>query len=109
MRTVPFVSVAAVGFLIALCFIWAYSLKLEHRANRLVGVCYEFSERGNPPTLEEIRHVFGSDLQQLGPCSNEGCGYEVDVSSSLLHALRVTPYTNLRAQFWEKRGIMQSN
>jgi hypothetical protein len=74
-----------------------------------VRVCYEFSERGKPPSLEEIRNVFGSDLQQLGPCSNDGCGYEVNVSNGLLHAFHLVPYTNLRTQFWEQKGIMQSN
>src|SRR5579864_2869401 len=109
MRKVRFVIVAAVGSLIALCIIWAYSLELEHRANRLVRVCYEFSERGNPPSLEEIRNIFGSDLKQLGPCSNDGCGYEVNVTNGLLHALHLAPYTNLRTQFWEEKGVMQSN
>ena len=110
MRKVRFVTIAAVCSLIAgLCFIWAYSLELEHRANRLVRLCYEFSERGKPPSLEEIRNAFGSDLQQLGPCSNDGCGYEVNVSNGLLHAFHLVPYTNLRTQFWEQKGIMQSN
>lgn len=110
MRKVRFVIIATVCSLIAgLCFIWAYSLELEHRANRLVRACYEFSERGKPPSLEEIRDVFGSNLQQLGPCSNDGCGYEVNVSNGLLHAFHLVPYTNLRTQFWEEKGIMQSN
>ena len=109
MRKVRFVIIAAVCSLIALCFIWAYSFELEHRANRLVRVCYEFSERGKPPSLEEIRKIFGSGLQQLGPCSNDGCGYEVNVSNGLLHAFQLVPYTNLRTQFWEQKGIMQSN
>jgi len=110
MRKVRFAIIAGVCSLVAgLCFIWAYSLELEHRANGLVRVCYEFSERGKPPSLEEIRNVFGSDLQQLGPCSNDGCGYEVNVSNDLLHAFHLAPYTNLRAQFWEEKGIMQSN
>ena len=110
MREVRFAIIAAVCSLIAgLCFIWAYSLELEHRANRLVRVCYEFSERIRPPSLEEIRNVFGSDLQQLGPCSNDGCGYEVNVSNGLLHAFYLVPYTNLRTQFWEEKGVMQSN
>ena len=72
-------------------------------------VCDEFSERIRPPSLEEIRNVFGSDLQQLGPCSNDGCGYEVNVSNGLLHAFHLVPYTNLRTQFWEEKGVMQSN
>jgi len=110
MRKVRFAIIAAVCSLIAgLCFIWAYSLELEHRANRLVRVCYEFSERIRPPSLEEIRNVSGSDLQQLGPCSNDGCGYEVNVSNGLLHAFHLVPYTNLRTQFWEEKGVMQSN
>jgi hypothetical protein len=110
MRKVRFAIIAVVCSLIAgLCFIWAYSLELEHRANRLVRVCYEFSERGGPPSLEKIRNVFGSDLQQLGPCSNDGCGYEVNVSNGLLHAFHLVPYTHLRTQFWEEKGVMQSN
>jgi hypothetical protein len=110
MRRVRFAIITAVCCLITgLCVIWAYSLELKFRANRLVRVCYEFSERGKPPTLEEIRNALGSDLQQLGPCSNDGCGYEVNVSNGLLHAFRLVPYTNLRSQFWEEKGIMQSN
>jgi hypothetical protein len=109
MRKVRFVIIAAVCSLIALGFIWAYSFELEHRANRLVRVCYELSERGKPPSLEEIRNVFGSYLQQLGPCSNDGCGYEVNVSNGVLHAFHLVPYTNLRTQFWEQKGITQSN
>jgi hypothetical protein len=102
--------IAAACCLIAgLCFIGAYSFELQHRANRLVRICYEFSERGKPPSLEEIRTAFGSDLQQLGPCSHDGCGYEVNVSNGLLHTLRIAPYTNLRTQFWEEKGGMQSN
>src|SRR5258706_10590220 len=106
MRKVRFVIIAALCPLIALCFIWVYSLELEHRANRLVRACYKFSARGKPPSLEEIRNIFGSDLQQLGPCSSDGCGYEVNVSNDLLHSLRLVPYTNLRTQFWEEKGIM---
>ena len=110
MKKVRFVIIATVCCLmVGLCFIGAYSLHLEHRANRLVRVCYEFSERGKSPSLEEIRNVFGSDLQQLGPCSNDGCGYEANVSNGLLHALHLVPYTNLRTQFWEEKGVMQSN
>ncbi len=110
MRKVRFAIIAAVCSLIAgLCVICAYSLELEYRANRLVRVSYEFSERGKPPSLEEIRNVFGSDLQQLGPCSNDGCGFEVNVSNGLLPAFHLMPYTNLRTQFWEEKGIMQSN
>lgn len=102
--------IASVGSLIlGLCFIWAYSLELEHRANRLVRACYELSEHGRPPTLAEIRKVFGSDLQQLGPCSNDGCGYEVNVSNGMLYALHLVPYTNLRTQFWDAKGVMQSD
>lgn len=102
--------IAAVCCLIAgLCFLGAYSLELQRRANRLVRISYEFSERGSPPSLDEIGKAFGSDLQQLGPCSNDGCGYEVNVSNGLLHAFHLVPYTNLRTQFWEQKGIMQSN
>jgi hypothetical protein len=110
MKKIRFVIIATVCCLIVgLCFIEAYSLHLEYRANRLVRVCYEFSERGKPPSLEEIRNVFGSDLQQLGPCSSDGCGYEANVSNGLLHAFHLAPYTNLRTQFWEEKGVMQSN
>src|SRR5215470_5612291 len=110
MRKVRIAIIAAVcSLIIGLCIIWAYSLELEHRANRLVRVCYELSKRGIPPGLEEVRNVFGSDLQQLGPCSNDGCGYEVNVSNGVLHALHLAPYTNLRIQFWEVKGVMQSN
>ena len=110
MRKVRFAIITAVSSLIAgPCVIWVYSLELEYRANRLVRVCHEFSERGKPPSSEEIRNVFGSDLQQFGPCSNDGCGYEVNVSNGLLHAFHLVPYTNLRTQFWEEKGIMQSN
>jgi hypothetical protein len=110
MRKVRFVIIAAIcSLVVGLSFIWAYSLELEHRANHLVRVCYEFSERVKPPSLEEIRNAFGSDLQQLGPCSNDGCGYEVNVSNGLLHAFHLVPYTNLRTQFWEQKGVMQSN
>jgi hypothetical protein len=102
--------IAAVSCLIAgLCFLWAYSLEVQHRANRLVRICYRFSEHGKAPSLEEIRKAFGSDLQQIGPCSHDGCGYEVNVSNGLLYRLRIAPYTNLRTQFWEEKGIMQSN
>jgi hypothetical protein len=110
MRKVRFAIIAAVCCLIAgLGFLESYSLDLEHRANRLVRASYEFSERGKPPSLEEVRNVFGSDLQQLGPCSNDGCGYEANVSNGLLHAFHLVPYTNLRTQFWEEKGVMQSN
>ena len=110
MRKVRFAVIASVCSLIAgLCFIWAYSLELEHRADRLVRFCYELSQHGTPPSLEEIRNVFGSDLHQLGPCSNDGCGYEANVSNGVLYALHLVPYTNLRAQFWQEKGIMQSN
>jgi hypothetical protein len=110
MRKSRFVIITAVCWLITgLCFLHAYSLHLERRANRLVRVSYEFAERGKPPSLDEIRNAFGSDLQQLGPCSHDGCGYEVNVSNRLLHTLHLAPYTNLRTQFWEVKGIMQSN
>ena len=110
MRKARVAIIAAVCSLAAgLYIIWGYSVKLEHRANRLVRVCYEFSEPRKPPSLAEIRDVFGSNLQQLGQCTHEGCGYEMDVSNDLLHALHVVPYTNLRAQFWQEKGIMKSN
>jgi hypothetical protein len=110
MRKIRFVIITAVCCLIAgLCFLQAYSVHLERRANRVVRASHEFAERGKPPSLDEIRNAFGSDLQQLGPCSHDGCGYEVNVSNRLLYKLRLAPYTNLRTQFWEVKGIMQSN
>src|SRR4051794_19586316 len=91
------------------CLLEVYSLRVKQRANHLIRATYEFSERRNPPRLEEIRQAFGSALQQLGPCTRDGCGYEVNVSNRLLYRLHLAPYTNLRTQFWEEKGVIQSN
>jgi hypothetical protein len=110
MRIARFTIIAALCCLVAgLCFLEAYSLLIRRRADYLLRVDYEFAQRGKPPTLDEIRKAFGSDLQQLGPCTQDGCGYEVDLSNRLFHALHVAPYTVLRLQFWEQKGVMQSN
>jgi hypothetical protein len=109
MRKSRLIVAAVCCLIVGLCFLGTYSLELQHRANRLVWICHQFSQRGKPPSLKEVREAFGSDLQQLGPCSHDGCGYEVNVSNGLLHTLHITPYTNLRTQFWEEKGIMQSN
>lgn len=110
MKKLRIAIIAATCCLVAgLCFFEAYSLSVRHRANRLILISREFSQRGKPPTLGEIRSAFGSDLQQLGPCTYDGCGYEANLSNRLLHALHLAPFTELRTQFWEEKGVMQSN
>jgi len=93
-------AVGALGF---------YSYELKRRADNLVRISYELSERENPPTVEEVRQQLGSSLTQPKPCIPDGCGYDVLISNRILSRLHLAPYTALRSSFWATNGIIQSN
>src|ERR1700731_1728917 len=100
---------AALIALLAICTLGIYSCELKPRADYLVRTSYELSQRDNPPSVEEVRQRFGSDLKQPSPCMSDGCGYDIVISNRLLAALYLAPYTALRSEFWAKNEVMQSN
>jgi hypothetical protein len=100
---------AALIALLAVCALGIYSRELKQRADYVVRTSYELSQRDNPPTVEEVRQRFRSNLNQPNPCTSDGCGYDFVISNRVLAALHLVPYTALRSEFWAKNEVMQSN
>lgn len=105
-RLSVFVAVLAVLSVAAMCI---YSYRLRRRADDLVRSAYEFSQKREPPTVEEVRQRFGNALEQPSPCTANGCGYQVLLSNRVLAVPRLTPYAVLRSSFWAKDGVIESN
>jgi hypothetical protein len=55
----------------------AYSRWLKRNTDKVVRASYEFSQLESPPTIEDLRNRFGTELKQSAACSTSGCGYEV--------------------------------
>jgi hypothetical protein len=86
-----------------------YSYRLKFRADRLVRVSDELSRQEYPPTLDEIRQQFGTELKQPDPCTPSGCGYEIILSNRLLAEIHMAPFTALRSYFWVRDGVLDGN
>src|SRR5580700_5534776 len=50
--------------LAAVCTIGVYSYQLKRSANDVVRIAYELSQKGKPPTTQEIQQRFGKALKQ---------------------------------------------
>lgn len=92
--------------LVAGCAITVYAGHLRREASRLVHIVYEFSNRGNPPTIADLRERLGNSLKQSAPCIENGCGYEVRLTNQLLAVLHLAPFSVLRATFWTTNGVL---
>jgi len=95
--------------LLSLGALGIYSHQLKRSADKVVRVSYELSQREHPPTLDEIRQQFGSQLKQPDPCQASGCGYEVTLSNRVLADIHVAPYRALRSYFWAKDGVLEGS
>jgi hypothetical protein len=82
---------------------------LKGQADHVVNIAYELSLSANPPTIQELRRRFGSELRQPDPCAADGCGYDLFVSNRPLAAARLVPYAALRSYFWVKNGVVYEN
>ncbi len=103
---------AALGVLLALLVVIAlviYSNRLKHRAENVVRISYELSQRESPPTLEDLKLRFGAQLRQSAACTPSGCGYEVRLSNRLLSELRLARPTALRSSFWVRDNVLEEN
>ena len=105
-RLAVFAAVLAVLSVAAICL---YSYRLRRRADDLVSSVYQYSQKRQPPTVEEVRQRFGNVLEQPSPCTANGCEYQILLSNRVLAALRLTPYAVLRSSFWAKDGVIESN
>ena len=104
--------IAVLGSILILLSVGALSFylhQLKRSADKVVRVSYELSERGSPPTLDEIRQQFGLQLKQTDPCTASGCQYEVMLSNRVLAEIHLAPYTALRSAFWVKDSVVESN
>jgi hypothetical protein len=86
----------------------AYSHQVEHRAERIFRISYEFSTR-DAPTLDDLRHQFGADLKQPDPCTPWGCKYEVTLTNRVLATIHLSLPTALSSSFWVKDSTVQEN
>jgi hypothetical protein len=85
------------------------SILVRRNADGIIRSSYELFQQGQRPTLDDIRHRFGHELKQTGPCKDFGCGYEVVVSNRLLARLHLTQLTTLRSSFWVRDGSVDEN
>lgn len=103
---------AVVGIVLALVFLGAvviYSNRLLRSAEKVVRVSYELSQREHPPTVDDIRQQFGTQLKQPAACTGSGCGYEVTLSNRVLAETHLAPYTALRSSFWARGDVLDEN
>jgi hypothetical protein len=103
------VALGSILILLVVGVLGLYLHQLKRSADNVVHVSFELSQRGNPPTLDEIRRQFGPQLKQTDPCIASGCQYEVMLSNQVLAEIHLAPYTALRSAFWVKDGIVESN
>jgi hypothetical protein len=87
-RRVVFVAVVSILLLIGL--LGVYSYQLDHRAERIFRISYEFSTRDHAPTLVDLRQQFGADLKQPDPCTAWGCKYEVILTNRVLAMIHLS-------------------
>jgi hypothetical protein len=104
-RLLLFATVLAV---LAGCTFGVYSYRLKRSADAIVRVSYELSQKAQTPTLQEIRHRFGSALEQPDPCTAYGCGYQIILYNRVLAAAHL-PYSVLRSYFWATNGVIDDN
>jgi hypothetical protein len=110
MRTLQ--RTVVVGVLLALSLVVAlviYSNRLKRSAENVVRASYELSQHEFPPTLEDLRQRFGTQLKQSAACRASGCEYEVRLSNRVLSELRLAPYTALRSAFWVRDNVLEEN
>jgi hypothetical protein len=104
--------IAVIGVLLLLLLVFAvviYSNWLNRSTHKVVRISYELSQREIPPTIEDLRHRFGTQLRQSAACTASGCGYEVKLSNRLLSELHLAPYTVLRSSFWIRDNVLGEN
>jgi hypothetical protein len=94
--------------MLAGCIFGVYSYRLKRSADAIVGVAYELSGKEQPPTLQDVRQRFGSELKQPDPCTAYGCGYQIMVYNRVLAAVHL-PYAVLKSYFWARNGVIDDN
>ncbi len=103
------IIVAIVSGLLLIGVLGAYSHRVEHRAERIFRISYEFSTKDHAPTLDDLRQQFGPDLKQPDPCMAWGCKYEVTLTNRLLATIHLSRPTALSSSFWVKDNVVQEN
>jgi hypothetical protein len=104
-RLLLFAIVLAV---LAGCTFCIYSYRLKRSADAVVRVAYELSQKGQTPTLQDVRQRFGSALEQPDPCTAYGCGYQIMLYNRVLATVHL-PYAVLRSYFWPRNGVIDEN
>ena len=99
------IAVAAVG-LLALCSLLLYARLLNQQAEFMLRTVYELSQQKHIPTLTNLRERFGKKLKQMDGCTVSECGYTVELSSRVLAASRMVPYSEIKSYFWVKNGLV---
>ena len=98
----------ALASLIAFGSLLLYAHRLSEKAQQLVRVSYELSERKQPPTVADIKERFGNRIKQA-ECNGSECEYTVFLSNRVLAALHIVPYTQMESQFWTKDRVVLMN
>ena len=94
---------------LALSALAVYAYDLRRRADDLIRISFELSQRRNPPTTQELRRLFGGSLKQSNICEHDGCGYDVELNNRILAILRLTPYASLTSSFRLAGDVLKSN
>src|SRR5581483_2576751 len=100
---------AVVLALLAVCASGIYLYRVKRNADSVVRIAYELTLNDRPPTIQELRQLFGSALRQNDPCTPNGCDYDLFVSNRVLAALGLIPYATLRSSFWVKNGVLDTS
>jgi hypothetical protein len=110
MRLIQRLAVLGVALvMVAACSVVAYSYQLKRHANHMLRIARELSLGERPPTVQDLRRLFGDTLKQPKPCTAYGCGYEILISNRPLVTLHLASYTVLRLYFWATNGVIDEN
>jgi len=99
--------VAAVVVLLAASgLLLLYAHRLNKRAERMLQNVYELSHQRPYPLLSDVQQRFGNELERGEGCSDSECAYSVLLSNRVLAKARITPYTEIKAYFSVKHGLV---
>jgi hypothetical protein len=103
------VVLAAVCVGVVVGFIAAYSIVLRMKAESLIRNASIVSQHlGETSSAGTVQAIYKGRLTQEPGCTPAYCGYEVVESNSVLAALHLAPYSELRSEIWFRDGILSA-
>jgi len=96
MSLVGIILLAAIAFAV----LWSYNLSLQATAQSLILEVEDLGRTQNrTERFDRLRRRYRQRLRPSDQCTHERCYYKITVTNRVLAALRITPYTELKAYF----------